>query len=552
MDHSATVCGARRLRAWLAAPLAAVGDVAARQDVVAFLLRGADGGCVEGLLRECGKVGDVEATMGKLYAKRCGVLEYIRVLRMARSVCLLAKEAKASATAPLPALLDQQLSLCSSSVIEEFLSTHAAELHSTATNPLDFFTEKGVAVPQRLQDLMRARDHALAALADELERVKHVLQLPGLEYRSIGGTPFLLDIPSSKTGRAEADWLVLTRTKTNVRYHTPVIIEQNTALCAARERLVAGANEEWEQKQHELATNDAVKEALGGLIDAVATLDALRSLSITSGGAGYVRPRMTAADSAEAVVSIKGARHPVLDRLLPGGYVGCDVQLAAGGTWLLTGPNMGGKSAFMRMIGLLAVMAQMGCYLPAASAQLPVFSGVYCRMGASDSILEGSSTFLTEMDETNRILRADGLSSALVLMDELGRGTSSFDGAAVAAATLEHLLRVRATVLFVTHYSYICEPYAQRAHGRVACYYMGFEEKEVRGEDGKTEKKLIFTYQPCRGITPSSFGVEVAQLAGLPACVTEEARRLSAEGEREQVQRLSALRVKQFLHGASK
>uniref|UniRef100_A0A0A9YM61 DNA mismatch repair protein MSH3 n=1 Tax=Lygus hesperus TaxID=30085 RepID=A0A0A9YM61_LYGHE len=120
---------------------------------------------------------------------------------------------------------------------------------------------------------------------------------------------------------------------------------------------------------------------------------------------------------------------------------------------------MGGKSALMRMVGLFVLLAQIGCYVPARRALLPLFTAIHCRMGATDAILEGRSTFLHEMHETSRILRAPHLSSALVLMDELGRGTSSFDGAAVAAATLNDLIKQQATFLFVTHFNYICESY---------------------------------------------------------------------------------------------
>ncbi|CAD2221975.1 DNA mismatch repair protein MSH3 [Angomonas deanei] len=539
LDRCITVCGSRCLRKWLAAPSAETAVVTARQEAVSFLLHGKDGGVVEELLQECAKVGDVESTIGKLYAKRCGVLEYLRLLRMVRNTRLLASQIEKES---LPSLLADSVGNLHCSGISSFLETHKAEIESTATNPLELFMAEGMTQPAQFVSLSASRDNALKALDKELDRIREVLKLPALEYKTISGTPFVIDVPVGKSNKAEKDWTVLSRTKTNVRYHTPDILQHNISLCAARERLFVAATEAWDDYQVRLSGDHHTKSALDRLIQSVASLDVLRSLSMVSRQPGYVCPNLVPYGNTERV-ALKKARHPVMEHLIPGGYVGCDVEITVGGAWLLTGPNMGGKSALMRMVALCVIMAHLGCYVPADSACIPIFTGVYCRMGASDSILDGSSTFLSEMSETSRILGSPHLSRSLVLMDELGRGTSSFDGAAVAASTLEFLLQSGATTIFVTHYNYICEPYQDSRVQSVECYYMGFE---VRTGDGN-KRQLVFTYQPCKGITPSSFGVDVARQAGLPLSVTEAAKELSSKMEKELNFIVDGSKVRRFL-----
>ncbi|KAG5482775.1 hypothetical protein CUR178_06816 [Leishmania enriettii] len=578
LDHSVTPCGSRCLRRWLAAPLCERASIASRQEVLLYLMGCKDDGQVEDLLYECARLGDAEAVVSKLYAGRCLIVEFVRLLRMVRSVSALAAQlcdgdgdVGPSSSQP-PALLTQLLADVHGAAVVQLLERHAELLSTTATTPLEYFTESCRAVPDSLLPHLKARQAAEAALQAELEAARKLLSLPGLEYRTICGTPFVLDVPAGKCARVPSDWVVQTRTKTNVRYHTPIITEQHIALTAATERLSLAATAAWLQHQRDTVADVEVMRVLTGVVEAIASLDALRSLAAVSQQPGYVMPGLVAlparAPQSSATVSspvaltIRQGRHPILDRLLPHGYVSCDVQVHAGGAWLLTGPNMGGKSALMRMVGTFTVLAQMGCGVPADAAELPVFEGLYCRMGASDSILEGTSTFLSEMDETSRILRAPQLPRSLVLMDELGRGTSSFDGAAVAAATLEYLLDRGATTLFVTHYCYLCDPYvAQSTAGGegekkvdgdeargVTCYYMGFKESDQGSlTERGTTASLIFTYKPCRGVTPSSFGVVIGQIAGLPCEVTDTASRVSAGAEQQHRMKQCLCEVRRFL-----
>ncbi|KAG5509164.1 hypothetical protein JKF63_06173 [Porcisia hertigi] len=580
LDHSVTPCGSRCLRRWLAAPLCERNSIMARQEVVLYLVGRNDNGQVEDLLHECARLGDVEAVVGKVYAERCQIIEFVRLLRMVRSVAALAAQlcdgdgdAGLNNSRP-PPLLMQLLTVVDGSAVTRLLEGHDALLRTAATTPLEYYAESGCNMPEAFLPHLKAKQAAETALQVELETARNVLGLPGLEYRTVCGTPFLLDVPAGKCARVPSNWVVQSRTKTNVRYHTPIIAEQHTALAAATERLALAAAAAWRQHQRDTVANAEAMRVITGVVETIASLDAFCSLAVVSQQPGYVMPALvelptyatqsSTSMSSPAALTIREGRHPILDKLLPHGYVSCDVELRAGGAWLLTGPNMGGKSALMRMVGTFAVLAQIGCSVPANAAELPVFEGLYCRMGASDSILEGASTFLSEMDETSRILRSPHLPHSLVLMDELGRGTSSFDGAAVAAATLECLLDRQATTIFVTHYCYLCDPYvAQRIAGGgegeetslstekardVTCYYMGFTECDP-GPLAKHRSKpsLVFTYKPCRGVTPSSFGVAIGRKAGLPSEVTDIASRLSYETEQQHRMMQDVYKVRQFV-----
>eukprot|EP00669_Euglena_mutabilis_P013473 TRINITY_DN8442_c0_g1_i1.p2 TRINITY_DN8442_c0_g1~~TRINITY_DN8442_c0_g1_i1.p2 ORF type:complete len:266 (+),score=65.27 TRINITY_DN8442_c0_g1_i1:977-1774(+) len=200
-----------------------------------------------------------------------------------------------------------------------------------------------------------------------------------------------------------------------------------------------------------------------------------------------------------------------------GGYVPNDVSLTVGGErcMVITGPNMGGKSSYIRQVALIVLMAQIGTYVPAASARVGVFDAIYARMGARDDLVHGQSTFMVELQETSDILRR-ATDRSLVILDELGRGTSTHDGVAIAHATLEHLLtEVRSALLFVTHYPQITG-IADAHPSSVGCYSMAFLQDTAEGPDPAAAPRVTFLYKLHRGVAPSSFGLNVARLAGIP------------------------------------
>ena len=259
--------------------------------------------------------------------------------------------------------------------------------------------------------------------------------------------------------------------------------------------------------------------AVQELAEAVAQLDLLQSLAMAATVGGYVRPTF----DPDSGLSIQEGRHPVVESLIPrGGFVANDVQLGAGAASfvLLTGPNMAGKSTYLRQTAQIVLLAHIGSFVPAASTHLGVVDGIYCRVGASDNLARGESTFLVEMTETARILRR-ATERSLVILDEIGRGTSTEDGLAIAWAVCEQLLRRnRALTLFATHFREL----ARLEHPALATAAMDVVE------DGET---VVFLKRLRPGVAERSYGVHVAALAGVPAEVVSRAQQLLQAGTDE-------------------
>jgi DNA mismatch repair protein MutS len=248
----------------------------------------------------------------------------------------------------------------------------------------------------------------------------------------------------------------------------------------------------------------------------LAVLDVLLSFAEVARARGWVRPDITAGGE----LVIDAGRHPVLEELLPAGtLVANDLSLAAGGgaapaILLVTGPNMGGKSTFIRQAALVAVMAQAGSFVPAKRACVGIVDRLFARIGAGDDLARGASTFLVEMAQTARILNR-ATSKSLVILDEVGRGTSTYDGLAIAQAVVEHLQgRVGCRTLFATHYLQLAA--LERLPGVANVQVLVQQHKD----------QLVFLHQVVPGAADKSWGVHVARLAGVPIDVIERARDL--------------------------
>ena len=292
---------------------------------------------------------------------------------------------------------------------------------------------------------------------------------------------------------------------------------------------------------------------------AAAGLDALASLASVARLDGYVKPTLLPDDHPPTIRFVDG-RHPTLEAVLdPGSFVPNSVDLRndAVRALVVTGPNMGGKSCFIRQAALLALMAQMGSYVPAAAAELTVLDGVYTRMGASDNLAMGSSTFLEEMSECSSILRS-ATEKSLVVLDELGRGTSTHDGVAVAHATLDYIISdLKPMCLFVTHYPDVARDLARKHRKHCDTQYPSYVEVDENDENGGAEGvprgtkaggagRIEFLYRLTPGVAHRSYGLNVARMAGLPADVVAAAAAQAREMEEAVAARAMARDVARF------
>ena len=311
------------------------------------------------------------------------------------------------------------------------------------------------------------------------------------------------------------------QTLTNAeRFVTQELKEQEEAILHAQERSI----------QMEIALFDAllqkVKAYLGKLHDlsnALCMIDALYALSEVSSENGYTRPSF----HKEQRIYLEEARHPILDVMMKTKrYVSNTLHMEEGqDVLMITGPNMGGKSTFMRQTALLVIMAQIGCFVPARKAQMPLFDQIFTRIGASDDIMSGQSTFMVEMMEANHALQY-ATNRSLILFDEIGRGTSTFDGMALAQAMLEYLVQhKKGKTLFSTHY-----------HELTAMADKLPSIRNVHVEVHEEDEKVTFLYRMMDGKADKSYGINVARLAHLPNEVLERAKQILQELEKQEVQ----------------
>ena len=364
-----------------------------------------------------------------------------------------------------------------------------------------------------------------AALLAELESVRSRLKRPRLEWRTLrtgfgSSVECLAEVGVADARTVPSDWTLVSKTKSLLRYHSPRTPALLAARAQAREQLALACAAAWAQHLRALAADAPLVAALSAAATSAARLDALLSLAAVSSQPGYCRPEYRPAGGTPAWAARK-LRHPVLEHVV-GDMVANDVELAPGGALVLTGPNMGGKSSLVRAAALVSIMGQVGCHVPCESARLCAFDALLTRMGAGDDLAGGLSTFLHELRTTARILRGAS-SRSLVVLDELGRGTSTHDGAAIAAATLRHIVReIGPACLFVTHYPQIVDELAgeEGMEGLRPCH-MGFLE----GDDAD-ELTLLYTLKD--GVARRSYGLHTARLAGVKDAVLQDARRVAA------------------------
>ncbi|KAJ1798464.1 Mismatch repair protein msh3, partial [Coemansia sp. RSA 2523] len=320
---------------------------------------------------------------------------------------------------------------------------------------------------------MQTHHKCVAAVEQQLEEhvfeVRQLLNDTEFAFKSISGTDYLIDVKNAKAKTVPTSWIRVSSTKTNVRFHTPFIVEHLAERERCRESLQQAARSSYSQF---LRTISSEYTRVRRVISALATLDALFSLAVLASRPEYCRPEFV---DGEPCVDVEDAVNPVLDNA---GFVANTVHLGSDArAMVLTGPNAGGKSTLIRTIALITVMAQCGSRVPARRARLGVVDAIFTRMGARDNMLAGHSTFMVEMRETADILH-NATPRSLVVLDELGRGTSTHDGAAIAFAVLEFLVQRRALTLFVTHYGHLVDAFA--GNTRVRSCHMSYLEAETR------------------------------------------------------------------------
>ncbi len=498
LDVCATAMGARQLRRWLTRPLTVQGLLRERYDALGALI---DGRRYEEVRRQLGSVGDVERILARV-ALRSARPRDLTALRASLRVLPQLQAATAALEAPLLRGL------------RERTGTHAAELglleQAIAAEPGAMVRDGEVIAAgfdAELDELRRISTHTDEFLLDLERRERERSGLPALKLGFNRVQGFFIEVSRRDAEKVPRDYIRRQTVKSAERFITAELKGFEDKVLGAREKALAREKQLYE----ELLTR--LIEALGPLqatAAALAELDALAALAERAAQLEWVRPELTDA----AVFHIEGGRHPVVERFAEAAFVPNDLELnAARRMLIITGPNMGGKSTYMRQAALIALLAHVGSYVPARRALLGPLDRIFTRIGAGDDLAGGRSTFMVEMTEAANILH-NATERSLILLDEIGRGTSTFDGLSLAWAMARDIAtRVRAFTLFATHYFELTS-LAGEVEG---CANVHLDATE-HGED------IVFLHAVREGPANRSYGLQVAQLAGVPRPVIAQAR----------------------------
>lgn len=513
IDHTICPMGARLLKRWVVFPLKDVKPINERLDVVEYFFREPDfKDFIEDKLHF---IGDLERIISKAAVGRISPREMVQ-LKVALQAIEPIKNACLNADNDSLHRIGEQLNLC--------VSIRDKIAKEIAADPPLLVNKGGViadGVNKELDELRQIAYSGKDYLLHIQQRESETTGIPSLKvaYNNVFG--YYIEVRNTHKDKVPAEWIRKQTLVNAERYITQELKEYEEKILGAEDKILALETRLYNELVAELA------EFIPAIqIDAnqIARLDCLLSFANVARQNRYIRPVVADDD----VLDIKQGRHPVIEKQLPAGekYIANDVFLDTETQQIIiiTGPNMAGKSALLRQTALITIMAQIGCFVPAESAHVGLVDKVFTRVGASDNISVGESTFMVEMNEAADIL--NNLSQrSLVLFDELGRGTSTYDGISIAWAIVEHIhehKRARARTLFATHYHELND--MEEIYPRIKNYNVSVKE---------IDNKVIFLRKLERGGSEHSFGIHVAKMAGMPKSIVKRASEILRQLEKE-------------------
>jgi DNA mismatch repair protein MSH3 len=526
LDRTMTRYGSRLLRKWVGRPLLDKDSIDERLAAVEELMLTEKAVHVDKLREVLAKLkSDLEKSLIRIYYGKCTRPELLSVLR---SLQIIGNEfghvKDASSTGFESPLLSS--AVASFPPILPAVLVHLDKINSSAAQKDDkfaFFLEAHETEAIEHHKLgIASIEHDLDELRSEFAEVLGKKQ--PVQYTTSAGIEYLVEIDNSSAAikKIPASWTKISGTKKVSRFHPPKVVSLLNERSQHKESLDAACDQAFRDL---LADISGEYQLFRDTVQSLATLDCLLSLATVASQPDYVRPSFVSG----TCINVTGARHPMIEQLLLDAYVPNDIALSPQQrAVLVTGPNMGGKSSYVRSVALIAIMAQIGSFVPATSAELGILDAVFTRMGALDNMMKGESTFMVELSETSDILKL-ATERSLVVLDELGRGTSTHDGMAIAGSVLEWLVREKKCMtLFITHYQALARMESKFDDGVLRNVHMRFEQTD--DGDGKGEE-VTFLYEVGEGVSYRSYGLNVARLAGLGAGVREIAKEKSEELE---------------------
>jgi DNA mismatch repair protein MutS len=515
IDRTITAMGSRMLRAWLLRPLVAMEAIRDRLDAVEELaFRTTDRGKLRDTLKS---VQDLERLTSRVALSTAGPRDLVGLrqsLVAVPRVCALLSACQAPLIKSLVGELDELAD------VREWIESTIHDEPPALARDGGFIRDGLDPEIDELRHISRSGKQVIAEL-EEQERARTGISSLKVRFNRVFG--YYIEVSKSNLHAVPDDYQRKQTIAGGERFVTPALKDYEQKVLGADERIVERELELFEGLRQRVSSESP---RILDTARALAALDVLAALAETATVCNYIKPHVDDGDALAAV----DLRHPVVERLAAGAFVPNDVTLNGSTHQLvvLTGPNMGGKSTYLRQVALLCVLAQSGSFVPAREARIGVVDRIYARVGASDNIARGQSTFMVEMQETAHILNG-ATSRSLVVLDEIGRGTATYDGLSIAWAVAEHLAtndRARPKTLFATHYHELTD---------LADALPGVVNAHVTAREWKDD--IVFLHKILPGRSDRSYGIQVARLAGLPGSVIARARSILTSLEHDELSR---------------
>ena len=516
IDNTITPMGGRMLRRWVVFPLKDVAVINERLDIVDHFFRASD--FRNNIDEQFHQMGDLERIISRVAVGRVSPREVVQLKNALKAIELVKAECLSTNNKSLNRI-GEQLNLCASlrDRIEKEINVDPPQLVAKGDVIASGYDKE-------LDDLRSIRDNGKQYLLEIQEKEIAQTGISSLKVGFNNVFGYYLEVRNTFKNKVPEDWIRKQTLAQAERYITPELKEYEEKILGADEKILAREGQLFMELIQDMQSFIPQIQVNANL---VAHLDCLLSFMKIALQQHYVRPTVDESD----VLDIHQGRHPVIETQLPIGeqYVPNDVKLDTDHQqiMMITGPNMAGKSALLRQTALIVLLAQIGCFVPAERARIGIVDKIFTRVGASDNISLGESTFMVEMTEAANILN-NVTPRSLVLFDELGRGTSTYDGISIAWAIVEYLHehpKAQARTLFATHYHELNE--MEKSFSRIKNYNVSV--KEVDG-------KIIFLRKLTRGGSEHSFGIHVAEIAGMPRSIVKRANVILKELEADNSQ----------------
>ncbi len=515
LDKTISPMGSRLLKRWIALPLKDIDPINQRLDVVELFLKNPE--IKETIDEQLRQIGDLERLISKVAVGRINPREVVQVKNALNAISPI-KETCASVENEALNRFSEQLNPCD--LIRDKIQNEIVSDPPVALNKGKVIS-KGVS--QELDDLREIAYSGKDFLAkiQQRESEKHGIPSLKISFNNVFG--YYIEVRNTHKDKVPPEWIRKQTLVNAERYITEELKEYETKILGAEEKIQVLESKIFGDLVYALSEYISAIQLNSNIL---AQIDCLLSFSVCANSYGYFRPQINDTN----IIDIKSGRHPVIEHQLPIGeyYISNDVLLDQEEQQIIiiTGPNMAGKSALLRQTALIVLMAQIGSFVPAEKAEIGYVDKIFTRVGASDNISLGESTFMVEMNEAASILN-NVSDRSLILFDELGRGTSTYDGISIAWSVVEHLHehpKVKAKTLFATHYHELNE--MEGAFPRVKNFNVSIKE---------VGNKVIFLRKLLRGGSNHSFGIHVAGMAGMPKSVIKRAEQIltKLEGGRE-------------------